>query len=163
MAEDNGLYMSMARLVRSWSTRPRPRCTTNCYCLIYCNLLVMSSILAHFCDPWLTYKMNRSNGAKKHCDSSLLMRLSGCTFSINNFSLCFLSSSKNSTIGPHIPLPCIVGQSHGQRGNYLPLISLKQHYAKHRFLQIPLPNDTIADSFFQRCRCIFLYLNLWVM
>ena len=43
MAGDNGLYLSMASVVRSWSMGLGPTCTTNCYSPIYCYLFVCAS------------------------------------------------------------------------------------------------------------------------
>ena len=78
MVGDNGLYLLMTRVLRSWSMGPGPTCTTNCCCPIYCNSFAMSWSGAHLCIPWLTCTI-RSDGTKESCDCSLWMSLCGCT------------------------------------------------------------------------------------
>ena len=54
IAGDNGLYLSMSSLVRSWFVGLGPTCTTICYCPIYCTPFLMSWPGTYLCIPWLT-------------------------------------------------------------------------------------------------------------
>ena len=76
--------------------KPRPMCTENCYCPIYCNPFAMSWFGAHLCSPWLTCSMSKSNGAKESCDVLCWCSCVVVLLSFNNLSLCLLSSSKKS-------------------------------------------------------------------
>ena len=99
MAGDNGLYLFIARVVRSWSMGPRPMWMTNCYCPIYCNPFVMSWSGAHLC----TCSM-RNDGAKESYGSSLWMSLCGCTLALQ---LLFPMSLEFWQEMPHAPLVLI--------------------------------------------------------
>ena len=99
MKGDNGLYLFIARVVRSWSMGPQPMWITNCYCPIYCNPFVVSSSGAHLC----TCSM-RNDGAKESYGSSLWMRLCGCTVVLQ---LLFLMSLEFLQEKLHAPLVLI--------------------------------------------------------
>ena len=77
MIGDNGVYLSMTRVVRScpWG---QDLFASKLLCLIYCNPFAMYWLGAHLCSPWLTFSMNKSDVAKESCDCSLLMSLCGC-------------------------------------------------------------------------------------
>ena len=56
--------------------------------------------------------MSRSDGAKESCDCSLLMSLCGFMLSFNYFFLSLQFERKApSTIGAHIPLPCVMSKA----------------------------------------------------
>mgnify|MGYP006973835171 CR=1 FL=1 len=105
MAEDNGLCLSMTRVLRSQSMRTVPTCTENCYCPIYCNPFVMSWREAHLCSPkhrlWLLWLFFVNELVWLFCCCST-------TFPCGSG---LLARKAQSTVCPHIPLPCIVGQS----------------------------------------------------
>ena len=107
-----GLYLSMTRVLRLWSVGPSPTCTANCYCLIYCNPFVMSWSGARLFIPWLTCSI-RSGGAKESCNCSLWMSL--CLYDCSSTTFPYVSWvlawKVLGTVGPHIPLPSVVGQS----------------------------------------------------
>ena len=102
MAKDNGLYLSMIRVLRSWSMGPGPMCTTKCYCPIYCKPYVMCWSGAHCCYSWLTCS-RWVMGLKEVV--ILLMSSCGCIVVQQFLHLSWVLARKAlDTVGPHIPL-----------------------------------------------------------
>ena len=63
MSGDNEFYLSMIKVVRFWSTRHGPTCTSIWYCPMYCNLFVMSCSRAHLAAfDWLVVMMKIQTG-----------------------------------------------------------------------------------------------------
>ena len=124
MAMDNGLYLLMIRVVKSWFTRPGPTCMTNCSCPIYCNPSPMS-----YSEPtcividWLLPLVGLMWPKKVW---SFFVDELVWLYSCRSSCLCVswvLAKTAPSAIGPRIPLLYVLGQSLG----YL----IKQYSGKH--------------------------------
>ena len=107
---------------------------------------------------WLVERVGR---AKESCDSSLSMSLCGCIVVLQYRFLCLLSSSKNitsSTVGPHIPLRCVVAKAVVKEAMVFPChfveISNVTNIVLFRFHSFM---TQLANSFVWRCACIFAY------
>ena len=108
MSGDNEFYLSMIKVVRFWSTRHGPTCTSIWYCPMYCNPFAMCWLEGLLCSRnWLVWGLI---GLKKVGDYSLLMNLCDCIFVLQHLpvSCCVLARTSPCIVDPHIPLPCVM-------------------------------------------------------
>ena len=109
---NDGLYLLMTRIVRSWSTSLTATCMTNCFCLIFCNPFAMFGwepicVVFDWSVAWGVTDLKKD--AIFLCYELVWLC---CCPSTSPYVSWVLARKAPNIVGPYFPLPCLMCQKY---------------------------------------------------